>query len=74
MHKKRITNLSEDIRDHVFSILDSEIEFSANECGEVAQTIQDAFLDAMEGLDVEPTKLCKTCCEPGCLCYWLDPA
>lgn len=47
MKHDRINDLGEDIRNHVFEMLDAEPETDGDQCGRVAKAVEEAFIQAM---------------------------
>lgn len=48
MDNDRIIELGEDLRDHVFNILDQEIELTGMDAGAVAKATEEAFVKALQ--------------------------
>lgn len=50
MDNDRIINLGEDLRNHVFEILDQEIEITGMDAGAVAKAVEDVFVKTLQGI------------------------
>lgn len=50
MENDRIIDLGEDLRSHVFDILDQEIEMTGMDAGRVAQITEAAFVAALQAI------------------------
>ena len=48
MHIRRIIDLGEDLREHVFEVLDSEPEMTGMDAGKVAAAVEKAFVEALQ--------------------------
>lgn len=55
MDNDRIIQLGEDLRNHVFEILDQEIEITGMDAGAVAKAVEDAFVKALQGIMEDET-------------------
>ncbi len=43
-YDKRLVQLSTDVWDFVFNMLDNEIEFTTHDCGKIATKVEQVFL------------------------------
>lgn len=60
MEQDRVIDLGEDVRNHVFEMLDAEPGMTGIRCGAVAKAVEEAFLAAMQD-DSEPDDRCPSC-------------
>lgn len=50
MHNDRIIDLGEDLRNHVFDLLDQEAEMTGMDAGRVAKITEAAFVAALQAI------------------------
>ena len=48
MHNDRIIDLGEDLRNHVFEVIDQEPDLTGDDAGIVARAVEEAFVKALQ--------------------------
>ena len=75
MHNDRIIDLGEDLRNHVFEMLDAEPEMTGEDAGKIAAAVEKAFVETTQTLvvfqiddpqfcDLEPGTIFRFASEP----------